>query len=420
MRPNRRLIAWLFASWLAWAFVALHVSGQFDTIFNDGDHWSHFGCAELFLHHGFEIWSHRPADFCSGSLSPEELASMGNPGSCEICGMRDLPGSRPVCVVWQKIGPQPYPPGLILYSLPQALLWEHTGVTFRMINVLTILEYLAAGHLLFWILLRMVFPPKRDDDLPGGTDWELSNPVLRLGLFGVVYLEVIKRCLDGFYDPLAVFAMCLGTWFLAKRRPLDALVAISASFFLHYRAIWYAPLLAAAAVQSIPVVWAATKTRSAKVALKLFIALLMLGSFAYSLYLFYPWLHASADQNAVAWIHVTRWKENEWDLLLPMGVLLLYLAWGRHWLMLSTMAWQLYVISTTRQIMAWHVLFLLPMLGLARLYEERGVMRAAVAFYLLEAVIIFNTVPLPGQEALPLPGQLVAALAAKWGPLLFR
>ena len=51
-------------------------------------------------------------------------------------------------------------------------------------------------------------------------------------------------------------------------------------------------------------------------------------------------------------------------------------------------------------------------LGLARLDEERGVMLAALVFYLVEAAVVFN--------ALPLPGDLISAIATKLGPLAFQ
>ncbi len=408
MRPTRREIAWLAASWLAWAFVAVHVRGPWDTIAAGGDHWSHVGCAELFLHHGFDLWRHPPGDFCTTALPPAE-ATFPREAGCrpfDVCQMRDLPDSRPLCINWQTVGPQPYPPGLILFSLPQALLYEHTSIAFRTIDVLTILEYLLAAHLLFWILWRMVFPPRTRDDLLGGTSWELTNPWLRFLLFGLVYLEIVQQTLNGFYDPLAIFAVFLGAYFVAKHRPVDGLLALSLGFVLHYRALWYAPLLAYAGLRSLP-----PATWSTKAMIKLGVSALLLGLFAYTLLLINPWLPHWPDTNPVLWQHASPWKQQQWDLLLPMTGLVLYLAWGRHWLLLASMVWQLAIILRTPQIMTWHALFLLPMLGVARLDGERGAMLAAWIFYLVEAVVIF--------KAVPLPGELVSALAANWGPASF-
>ena len=173
MRPTRRELAWLLASWLGWAFVGLHIQGPWDTLFSGGDHWSHVGCAELFLHHGFKLWDTPPGRWCSQALPPEQKGFIQESGCrvIDICVEKDRPGSRPLCVNWQLMSPQAYPPGLILYSLPQALLYEHTSLSFRAIDVLTIWEYLAAAHLLFFLLLRMVFTPRRRDDLPGGASW---------------------------------------------------------------------------------------------------------------------------------------------------------------------------------------------------------------------------------------------------------
>ncbi len=205
-------MVWLFASWLVWAFVAVHVQGPWDTILEGGDHWSHIGCTELFLHHGFSIWNHPPSDFCTHTLPPAD-AAFPREAACrpfDICATPDVPGSRPTCINWQTLGPQSYPPGLTLLTLPLTLLYEHTRVGFRTINVLTIILYLAAAPLLFWLLLRLVFPTPTRAALLGGVRWALTNPWLRLGLFGLLYLEIIKQTLNGFYDPLAIFAMYLG------------------------------------------------------------------------------------------------------------------------------------------------------------------------------------------------------------------
>jgi hypothetical protein len=407
MRPTRRELAFLLASWLVWAFVALHVRGTWCSLLGDGDHWSHFGCAELFLHHGFGIWDHPPAAYCSKQMPPaqEDIEKAADCHPVDWCDLRDQPGTLPVCINWQELGPNSYPPGLILYSLPQTLLWEHTHLTFRAINVLTILEYLLGAHLLLWILYRMVF--RRRDDLPGGDGGDAANPWLRLALFALVYQEIIKRTLDGFYDPLPVFAMFLGVYLLAKRRPVDALLAISFSFFFHYRAVWYAPVLAVAALRSIPVVWSAPR----KHALKLGLAGGMLLLFGYSLFLIYPWLHHWPETNPILWKSATLWKGKEWDLLLPMGLVLLYVAWGGHWLLFVTMAWQLYVISGSPHVYPWHALFLLPMLAVARLETDRRALLAAAVFCLVEAYVVYNLVPLPGE--------LVAAVAGSWGPWHF-
>jgi hypothetical protein len=411
VRPTRRELAWLLASWLGWVFVAGHIKGPWDTLFGGGDHWSHLGCAELFLHHGFGLWDHLPNAYCTGKLPPAETAAFLKETGCqefELCKLPDHPELRPFCVNWQWLSPQAYPPGLILYSLPQAWLYQHTRLSFHALNVLTIWEYLAAAHLLLFALYRLLFAPRWRDDLPGGAQWEPGSGWLRLGLFGLLYFFVIKFTLNGFYDPLAVFAVFVGIYQLAKRRPVDSLLWLSAAFFLHYRALWYAPLLAVAGLRALPVLWASPRRYAFKFALSS--AMLLL--FAYSLFLIYPFLRGFPDTNPVALKHASLWATKEWDLLFPLAGVFLYLAWGRHWLVLVTMLWQLAIVSTTPQIMDWHALFLLPMLGVARLDEDRGVMLAAVVFFLVEAYVIFN--------ALPFPGDLIAAIAAQWGPFSIR
>jgi uncharacterized membrane protein len=133
--------------------------------------------------------------------------------------------------------------------------------------------------------------------------------------------------------------------------------------------------------------------------------------FAYSFFLLYPFLHNFPLTNPAHLESGTPWTGRQLDLLFTMAMLGLYLAWGRHWLMLASMAWQFFIITRTLQVFDWHALFLLPMLGIARLDEERGVMLSAVVFYVVQAAVIFN--------ALPLPGDLFAAIGTQWGPATF-
>jgi hypothetical protein len=410
MRPTRREVSCLVASWLLWAFVALHVQGPWDTILGYNDHWTHVNTTVLFLEHGFDIWNHKKGTFCSPRLPPgyEGFVRDGECYESDVCSRPELPGSRPLCVNWQQQGPQPYPPGLNLYMTPQALLYEHTHLRVRTINVLTMLELLAAAHLLFWALFRLVFRARSHDDLPGGLAWEHGNPWLRWGLFGLIYLEVIKQTMNGFYDAIGVFAVLLGIYLLAKRRPVDALLALSLGLLLHYRALWYAPVLAVAALRSLR---SSALLTSKTTALKLAVSALALLAFAHSLFLIYPFLKDWPELNPVLLKNATFWMGKEWDLYLPMGFIFLYLAWGRHWLMLGTMVWQLYIASTTPHTYDWHALFLLPMLGVARLYDKRGVMVAAFLFYLVEASVIYG--------AIPFPGQLIAAFPEHWGRVSF-
>jgi len=51
----------------------------------------------------------------------------------------------------------------------------------------------------------------------------------------------------------------------------------------------------------------------------------------------------------------------------------------------------------TPQTMAWHALFLIPVLVMARLTDDPGAVVAATGFYWLEAQFIFGTSMLPGQ-----------------------
>jgi hypothetical protein len=55
------------------------------------------------------------------------------------------------------------------------------------------------------------------------------------------------------------------------------------------------------------------------------------------------------------------------------------------------------MLVMTPQTMAWHALFLIPMVVMARLTEDPGAMVAATGFYWLEAQLIFGASMWPGQ-----------------------
>ncbi|MCL2450763.1 MAG: hypothetical protein FWD17_17595 [Polyangiaceae bacterium] len=391
---KRRVQLFLFASWLAWSFVAIHVRGASDSIFGFSDHFSHFGHAELFRHHGFRIYQTPQSAFC-GHTSPEVEAFRRESG-CLAKDTCEVPGARPLCVNWQNF-PVPYPPGLVLYSLPQALLYE-AGVAFRTVNVLTIIEYLAAAHLLLWMFWRVVVA--RQGPATRGDLW------LRFALFGVVYIEVIKWSLIGFYDPIALFALFAGIDCLVRKRPLGALVALSFGFLLHFRALWYTPLLVYAIGRAAMArdLWASPVRAGIKVA----IALVGLLVFGYSLYLVYPSLRRWPQNNLVFWDNMAWSAPAPWSFLVPAVFLLIALAASGSWLLFATAVCQIWIVCHTPQIMRWHGMFLLPLIGVARLERGSTPIVAATALCAIEAEVVF--------AAFPSAGELVNSLIANWGP----
>jgi hypothetical protein len=357
-------------------------------ILGNGDGVSHFGHALLFARHGFDVYQKPSKNFCHvrNTGAAHAYAKASNVPDCDICEAQGGEGTRPFFVNWQDF-PQPYPPGSLLYSAPEAWLFAHTSASLRTISVFTRLKYLCAAHFLLWLLFGVLFA--KSPRAPGAADW------LFAGLFALLYCEIIKWSLSGMYDPLAIAAVVLGVGYLSRKRGLDALLALSVGAFFHYRALWYAPLFVVALFQFLQDRNSAGKRLA--FAVKIALAAALVGLSAYSFLLLYPSLHGFPETNAILYKRLTLRGQNTWDFVVPLLFIVAYVARARHWILLLTMAWQCFMLVMTPQTMAWHALFLIPVVVMARLTGDLGAVVAATGFYWLEAQLIFGASMWPGQ-----------------------
>ncbi len=400
MKPSRRQLLGLLLSYLFWACLAAHVGGTSAALSNFTDHWSHYGRAVLFLEHGFDVYRKPTSQFCKPP-SPAARRSLPPAAGCDWCVTQGASDAHPLCINWQFTRAS-YPPGLFLYSLPEVLLFEATSLSYRAINVFSILKFLAVAHLLMWLFFRVVVSPEADPlAYRRGGFW------LGLALLSLASLEIGKWTLGGFYDPISVAALFLGIWQLGNRRGVDALVALSAALFLHYRALWYLPLFATAAWRA----WKNREWRSGGAApyVKLGAAAVMLGLALYAFVLAYPGMTQLPTANPARLEKLLAGSLALWNLVLPLTPVALYLGWSRQWTLLACLSWQLFTHVRTPKDQWWHVLFLLPMFALARLEGKRGSLAAAAVIYLTEAVVVFG-------NALPVPGWQLGELMFRWQP----
>jgi hypothetical protein len=405
MKPSRRALLGLFFSWTLWAFLAAHIGPSRATLYDYTDHWSHYGRAALFYRHGFDVYRFPASRYCK---APSDAVARQLPpeAGCRWCVAAGAStAERPLCINWQGLR-NAYPPGLVLYSLPEVLLLQHTSLSLRAINLFTVLKYLIVAHLLIWLLFKLVFQPPEDDRAEPGERW------LRYGLFGLFYLEILKWTLSGFYDPIAVCALFVGVWQLRRKRGVEAILALSAAVFLHYRALWYLPLFAFAG-------WTALRNREwhkgrGGALAKLAASALVLGLSLYAFVLMAPGLKDFPGNSGVRLADLSLSKAASWNLVLPLLPVLIYLARNRQAMLLSCVLWQLFMITNTFQVQGWHILFLLPMFGLARLEGKRGSLVAAAVVYLTEALVIFyNDAPI-FHYAVPIPGGYLTDLMHQW------
>jgi hypothetical protein len=398
MKPSRRELRWLLASYLLWAGLAADIGTTSVASSNFTDHWSHYGRSYLFFTHGFDVYRYPTSHFCT-ALSLPAKRSLPSADGCDWCLAEGTTAQRPLCINWQYTRAS-YPPGLFLYSLPEVLLFAATPLSFRAINLFSILKFLAVAHLLMWLFFRIVIAPPEAAPSP-----ERASRWLRLALLSFVWLEIGKWTLGGFYDPISVCALLLGIWWLSQNRGIDSILALSSALFLHYRALWYLPLFFVAA-------WTIVKRREWKAGgaapyVKLAAAGVMLGPALYGFALMYPGLAQLPTANPA---RLLAWASPiPWNLLLPLAPVALYLASTRQWVLLACAAWQLFTVARTPQVQWWHVLFLLPMFALARLEKKGVALAAAAVLYVTEAVVIFG-------NALPLPGWQLGELVHRWKP----
>lgn len=400
MKPSRRELRWLLLSYLFWAFLASHLGGTSAAFSNFTDHWSHWGRAVLFYEHGLDVYREPTSRFCSDP-SPQVREKLPPAAGCNWCAPKGAADTRPLCVNWQFTRAS-YPPGLFLYSLPEVLLFEATSLSYRAINLFSILKFLLAAHLLLWLFFRMVV------GTPGDTRWERAQFWLRLGLLALAWVEVGKWTLGGFYDPVSVAVLFLGIWLLAQDRGLDALLALSAAVFLHYRALWYLPLFFVTAREIL-------KNREWKAAgtvgyVKLAAAAAMLGVSAYAFALIYPALNQLPPANVARLQSLLAGGHTTWLLLALLSPVVVYLAWRRQWTLLACVGWQLAMLVRTPQVQWWHNLFLLPMFALAAPERKLETLVSVSALYLTESMVVFGNA-LPGQV-----GWQLMNLMQRWQP----
>jgi hypothetical protein len=388
MQIRRGEVVALLVSWSLWGLLVFHVYRPSDGFLGNGDSISHFGHAILFAHHGFDVYRHPGKEFCRDFNVPaaHAFAKTNDLLDGDLCQTRGGEPARPFFLNWQDL-PQPYPPGAILFAAPDAWLFTKVKASFRDISVFTRLKYLAAAHWLVWLIYRAlleVAPRAR-----GARRWLLAGGV------ALLYFEIIKWSLSGFYDPIAVGAVVLSVYYLSCRRGVDALLALSLGFFLHYRALWYAPIFAIALFQIGEA--RSWRRRPTIFAVKVALAAVLGGVSAYSFLLLYPALKDFPATNAVFFKRLTLSGQVTWDVLVPLFFIAAFVAHKRHWALFVTMAWQSFMLVQTPQIMQWHVLFVIPVLVMGGLTRDPGAMVAATGFFWLEAQSVFSTSLLPGQ-----------------------
>lgn len=367
------------------------------------DHYSHTGTAVLFWERGLQVYRRPVGAQCRRPQRGREwrlrrdLARRWDVNPRDLCfrtstsgmgkGTDAAPETLPLVINWQRF-PRPYPPGVMLYFLPEALLWEHTGASFRTLNRVTIVKLLVVGHLA-WVVLVLLMAGFQ----PRGWAWVVM---------AVGYSQLIYWSLVGIYDGVAVGFVLLCMLALQRGRGTLAVGAISAACFLHFRALWYLPLLVPGILLVIHK--REVRSRTPKLGIPnpavLVGGLVLLLTSAYVFWILWPALKSFPLRNPVDYRKLAVGSPVFMSFVVPTLGVVLVMAWRRLWLGLGLVVWMTYFFLRTPQIMSWHVLFLLPILALPSLTlpaPELGKDRhmdqafAVLVWYFVSAAVVFQT-----------------------------
>jgi hypothetical protein len=250
------------------------------------DHLHHAFATWVFLHKGVDVYRQPLSESWEGVKSRQR---------------NELWGHMPLN----------YPPGILLVFLPVAILGETLPVSARMFGALGVWWMLFFAHLAWG---AAVWATRAVE--PRGSRW------VAWGFLGLV---LVRLGLEGFYDPVWIFAAGLGVWALEEERPGAALLWFSAAVLLHYRAVVLLPLGVYALAQVLkgrtPSDWPWGVLCVCGVAV-----LLSLGSFL----LMYPAtaVYRAATHDPV-WSHGNLFRQ----VALPVlsSAALAAVAWRRHW-----------------------------------------------------------------------------------------
>jgi hypothetical protein len=354
----------------------------------NSDHYSHYSATILFWHRGLAIYDTPIHELCDATTpSSRAFAQERDLSEEDVCELGERAGKRPLIINWPEY-PRPYPPGQLLFTAPEALLYAHTDVSRYAINRLAVIKDLLAGHLVVWLLLSMLFLGPDDEERRRWRSFGLLVAPL-------VYFAIVPGSVVGFYDPISIACVCLAIARLRDAKPVAGLMWLSLSVFLHLRAIWYAPLgLVCLLRLRSPEHRDELSTTKGK--LQLFVVLATLALTAMMLTRVAPYLAKFPATNNSLLLR-NPLSPSSLNLIFLVGIVGVTLALERQWLLVLVIAWQGAVIGTTYQVQTWHGMFFVPLLALARWKRTSPPSLGAVlVFFVGVTRLVFGTTPLPG------------------------
>jgi len=332
------------------------------------DHFSQVASTVLFAGKRLDIYRHTVQENLTRSEAPKDIAyAKANQLGTQELYVNPLDPARPPLAINWSFQIRAYPPGVYVLFAPLAFLFQHEIVGFAMSNRIIIGVLVLVASASAWVLVRWAFVPY---PAPGSVGMSLRLLPVALSIFWIALWSV-----RGFYDVVALLLVFLSLRALEADDGIGALLWYCLAVFLHYRALYYLPVLAFA-LPSIgrlgrPSGFASIFLR-APVVLAVLAAALSVVTFLIAL----PQLESFHANNALyhAWSHA-----GPQVLLLGLSAACLVLsAAARDFRTAAFLGCYLAFLVNTPQTYPWHTLFLTPMLVFAARHSRGRAANAQV------------------------------------------
>ncbi|MEN9724242.1 MAG: hypothetical protein RJB38_2228 [Pseudomonadota bacterium] len=201
------------------------------------DHCSHWMSAIAFAQKGLKIFDRPIREVCeplknetiSRWVEQYQVPQIHRYLACQIG--QDSKNERVLFINWSNT-PRPYPIGVLLYSLPSALLYV-SGASFDQANSVITVQYLITATILACLLWALGVSTATSPF------WRVFFRVA----VGFLSLDLLLWAAIGIYDSISILFVILSAYFsFRKKLPLRGAFFWGIAVFLHYRALWYFPI----------------------------------------------------------------------------------------------------------------------------------------------------------------------------------
>ena len=199
------------------------------------DHFSHMAATILFYDKGLDIYRFPVQKNLVQSKAEKDIdfAKENHLGTQELYINPVNPERPPLPVNW-SFQIRPYPPGLYALLAPFAFCFHQEILSFKFLCQAIILMLLMVSLAATASLTHCALESPR----------ERATTITRLVAAGLASYWSCLWALRGFYDVTALLLVYCALHFLYRRKWLDSLFWYCLAIFMHYRALYYLPVIA--------------------------------------------------------------------------------------------------------------------------------------------------------------------------------